>query len=88
MKEATDEYLSFDNTFVKCTGIRGASGSGKTWTMGYGIIYPLCQGLTMIPTFHMAKRAIQLGGKHLAYLLGTGKQTLHYKDVLNFPFIG
>ena len=70
MKEAADEYLSFGNTFVKCTGIRGAAGSGKTWTMEYGIIYPLSQGLTMITTSHMARRAIQLGGKHLAYLLG------------------
>ena len=70
MKEAADEYLSFGNTFVKCTGIRDAAGSGKTWTMEYGIIYPLFQGLTIITTSHMAQRAIQLGGKHLAYLLG------------------
>ena len=70
MKEAADQYLSYGNTFVKCTGIRGAAGSGKTWTMEYGIIYPLSQGLTMITTSHMARRAIQLGGKHLAYLLG------------------
>ena len=30
MKDAADNYLSFGNSFVKCTGIRGAAGSGKT----------------------------------------------------------
>ena len=34
-KDATDEYLTFSNRFVKCTGIRGAAGSGKPgrWNM-------------------------------------------------------
>ena len=70
MKDAADEYLSCDNRFVKCTGIRGAAGSGKTWTMEYGLIYGLSQGMNMITTSIMARRAIQLGGRHLAYLLG------------------
>ena len=70
MKDAADNYLSFGNSFVKCTGIRGAAGSGKTWTMEYALIYGLSQGLNMITASVMARRAIQLGGRHLAYLLG------------------
>ena len=30
----------------------------------------VAQGLSVITTSHMARRAIQLGGKHIAYLFG------------------
>jgi hypothetical protein len=69
-KDATDNYLRFDTSFVKCTGIRGAAGSGKTWIMEYSLLYAICQGLNVITTSHMARRAIQLGGKHIAFLFG------------------
>ena len=69
-KDAIDNYFQFDTSFVKCTGIRGAAGSGKTWVMEYSLIYTICQGLNVITTSHMARRAIQLGGKHIAYLFG------------------
>ena len=69
-KDATDNYLRLDSLFVKCSGIRGAAGSGKTWVMEYSLIYVVCQGLNVITTSHIARRAIQLGGKHIAYLFG------------------
>ena len=70
--EAMNKYLEFGNTFVKCTGIRGAAGSGKTWTMLYLMLYALAQGLTVITTAHLSRRSVQLGGKHIAYLFGIG----------------
>ena len=70
--EAMNNYLDFGNKFVKCTGIRGAAGSGKAWTMLYLLIYALSQGLTVITTAHLSRRAVQLGGKHIAYLFGIG----------------
>ena len=69
-KNAIDKYKECSNSFIKCTGIRGCARSGKTWTMEYVLIYALAQGLTVITTSHMARRAIQLGGKHIAYLFG------------------
>ena len=69
-KDATDDYLRCDISFVKCTGIRGAVGSGKTWVMEHSLLYVICQGLNTITTSHMARRAIQLGGKHIAFLFG------------------
>ena len=70
-KDATDDYLRCDISFVKCTGIRGAAGSGKTWVMEYSLLYVICQGLNIITTSHMARRAIQLGGKHITFCLGS-----------------
>ena len=55
---------------MKCTGVRGAAESGKTWVMEYVLIYSVSKGLTSTTTSHMARRAIQLGGKHIAYLFG------------------
>ena len=69
-KETIDQYKNGSNSFIKCTGIRGCVGSRKTWTMEYVLIYALAQGLTVVTTSHMARRAIQLGGKHIAYLFG------------------
>ena len=69
-KEAVEKYLDLTNSFVKCTGIRGAAGSGKTWTIEYALIYAVSQGLNVITTAHMSRRAIQLGGKHISYLFG------------------
>ena len=57
---------------MKCTGIRGNAGSGKTWTMLYVVLYALSQGLNVITTAHLSRRAVQLGGKHIAYLFGIG----------------
>ena len=57
---------------MKCTGICVAAGSGKTWTMEYVMLYAISQGLKVITTSHMARRAVQLGGKHIAYLFGIG----------------
>ena len=69
-KESISRYLECSNKFVKCTGIRGFPGSGKTWTMEYCIIFAVSQGLNIITTSQMARRSIQLGGKHLSWLFG------------------
>ena len=55
---------------MKCTGVREAAGSGKIWVMEYVLIYSVSKGLTSTTTSHMARRAIQLGGKHVSYLFG------------------
>jgi hypothetical protein len=64
--DAIKKYTEVYNKFVKCSGIRG---SGKTWTMEYCVIYALCQGLNVITTSQMARRSIQLGGKHISFFL-------------------
>jgi predicted GIY-YIG superfamily endonuclease len=67
---AIENYCQLTNIFTKCTGIRGFPGSGKTWTMQYCVVYALSKGLTVISSSQMARRSIQLGGKHIAYLFG------------------
>ena len=56
--------LSDQNTFTKNVGIRGFPGSGKTWCSLYVALCALSKGLVVLPTALLAKRAIQLGGKH------------------------
>ena len=69
-KAAVDKYIDFTDYFVKCNGIQGAAGSGKTWAIIYASVYAISQGLNVITTSHMSRRAIQLGGKHIAFLFG------------------
>ena len=69
MKDGTDNYLSFDNKFMKCTRIYSVAGSRKTQTIEYRLIYGLSQGLNIITISIMGRRAIQLGSRYLAYLL-------------------
>ena len=61
-----DKYvnMSDQSTFTKCVGIRGFPGSGKTWCSLYVSLHALSKGLVVLPTALLAKRAIQLGGKH------------------------
>lgn len=65
---AIDSYTAVSHIFTKSAGIGGFPGSGKTWSMEYCVIYALCQGLCVVTTAQMARRAIQLGGKHWHYL--------------------
>ena len=67
---AIENYCQLTNKFTKCTGIRGFPGSGKTWTMEYCVIHAISRGLNVITSSQMARRSIQLGGKHIAYLFG------------------
>ena len=67
---ACDTYCILSNKFTKCTGIRGFPGSGKTWLMEYIVLYSISKGLSVITSSQMARRSIQLGGKHIAYLFG------------------
>ena len=61
-----DKYLNPANQviFTKNVGIRGFPGSGKTWCSLYIALYGLAQGLFVLPTALLAKRALQLGGTH------------------------
>ena len=65
---AIDSYSAVSHIFTKSAGIGGFPGSGKTWSMEYCVIYALCRGLCVVTTAQMARRAIQLGGKHWHYL--------------------
>ena len=61
-----NKYLNISDqyTFTKNVGIRGFPGSGKTWCSLYVALCALSKGLFVLPTALLAKRAIQLGGKH------------------------
>ena len=56
--------MSDQTTFTKNVGIRGFPRSGKTWCSLYTSLHALSKGLVVLPTALLAKRAIQLGGKH------------------------
>ena len=56
--------MSDQTSFTKNVGIRGFPGSGKTWCSLYCSLHALSKGLVVLPTALLAKRAIQLGGKH------------------------
>ena len=74
-KKTIDAYTSLSNIFTKSLCIRGFPGAGKTWSMLIIVVYAICRGSTISTTAMMAKRAIQLGGKHWHYLfcLPTGR---------------
>ena len=65
-KNAIDSYCSMlhQTQFTKSVIIRGHPGAGKTFCMLYATIYAISKGLNVITTAQMAKRALQLGGKH------------------------
>jgi len=68
-KNALDLYVDMNaqDYFKKSIGILGFPGSGKTWTMLYCAIYAISLGLSAHTTAMMAKRAIELGGRHWHY---------------------
>ena len=76
-----DAYTSLSNIFAKTLCICGFPGAGKTWSMLVIIIYAIRRGLTISMTAMMAKRTIQLGGKHWHYLFGspTGRNLSPHK---------
>ena len=77
-----NQYMSGiqQSTFVKCIMISGSPGTGKTFLeiclILYAISKNLCCGITAV----MAKRAVQLGGKHIHKLFclpGHNKYSLY-----------
>ena len=52
------------NVYTKNVAIRGFPGGGKTWCMMFIAIYAISKKLNVITTAMMAKRALQLGGRH------------------------
>jgi hypothetical protein len=71
-KKVIDSYRNiWDQTnLTKSFCFRGFPGSGKTWLLHYCILYSISTGLNVIPTAMMAKRSIQIGGRHWHYLFG------------------
>ena len=67
-KKTIDAYTTLSNIFTKSLCIRGFPGAGKTWSILIIAVYAICRGLTISSTAMMAKRVIQLGGKHWHYL--------------------
>jgi hypothetical protein len=61
-----DKYkdINLAATVTKNVGIRGFPGGGKTWCCMYVALYAMSQGLDVLATAIMAKRATALGGTH------------------------
>ena len=84
-KDAIDSYcdINLQSKFTKSIIVRGHPGAGKTFCMLYAALYAISKGLNIVTTSQMAKRALQLGGKHWHKLLMLGtdhNQTPHRKS--------
>jgi predicted ATPase len=64
-KCAIDKYALASTTFTKCRGITGGPGCGKTFVMNAAALYGVSQGLCVMITCLLAKRADVLGGIHV-----------------------
>jgi predicted GIY-YIG superfamily endonuclease len=75
--ESINRYrnLSSQTIYTKNIGIRGSPGGGKTWCMMYLVLYAISQGNVVVTTALMCKRAIQLGGIHIAQLFKNPSQS-------------
>ena len=66
------------SNYVKCVGVHGVPGGGKSFVGQIACIYALSKGLRVIATSMMSRRSVHLGGSHIHRLFA-----LDVKDYLS-----